>query len=679
MPRRAPTPTAPVAARPAARRPPETPLQRRARLKSEAVASARNTKPSGARALLKASLNTQSLTAAAMVLDGGLDGLEAPLPNAVTRTWQWTATSFLDTVPELSAARMYVGNALARVRLKVGKRNPDGTVVDAFDGAEPVEGLDQAIADEAADIIATIRTEIGGQSELMRSYAQKMFVNGELYLVPRDSPAGMTFEVLSTMELLRSGNDFTIFRGPGFPTEPLDPNVTPIRIWRPDDRYNFLATSSVRSCLGILSELDVLTRLVMASSLSRMSLSGMIVLPDSADSPIDDGTGEDGQTSEQMNPLLADIIVQGCKAVDDPSSPAAFMPYIAQVPDEAVNLIHHVPFQSSGVEHMDQRAEAIGRLAMGLDLPPEIVLGHKDSTFTNAIQISEDTFKVYLLPMVQLLVDAVTIAVLWPAMAKNRGLDPDRVKAAGYPEEILTVAVHYDASDLISHPDKSKELADLYVKDLTFSAVRTSEVRMAYGLDPTETVDDDEKSARLDTYQRAHIRETITPLPGGQVDLSLGAQGTSIVTGTTGATGPAEEPQGVTAALASQIAGAADLLMERVAERLGSKVRSAVRNKPDVAEFSVIGGVSNENITRVLGRASVERLVTDLPAMLRTELDGFARAVTKMAARAGHPSPKRLAEHLSLKLADMLDAHLYGQGKEASPDVFAPLVDASLA
>ncbi|HTS15681.1 MAG TPA: hypothetical protein VMH24_08430, partial [Candidatus Sulfotelmatobacter sp.] len=151
-----------------------------------------------------------------------------------------------------------------------------------------------------------------------------------------------------------------------------------------------------------------------------------------------------------------------------------------------------------------------------------------------------------------------------------------------------------------------------------------------------------------------------------------------IVTGTTGATGPAEEPQRVTVALASQIAGAADLLLERVAERLGSKVRSAVRNKPDVAEFSVIGGVSNENITRVLGRASVERLVTDLPAMLRTELDGFARAVTKMAARAGHPSPKRLAEHLSLKLADMLDAHLYGQGKEASPDVFAPLVDASL-
>ena len=72
------------------------------------------------------------------------------------------------------------------------------------------------------------------------------------------------------------------------------------------------------------------------------------------------------------------------------------------------------------------------------------------------------------------------------------------------------------------------------------------------------------------------------------------------------------------------------------------------------------------------------RLVTDLPAVLKSDLDGFSRTVTKMAARAGHPNPTSLAEHLGVKLRVMVDAHLYGTGKEASPDVFAPLVDASL-
>ncbi len=115
-----------------------------------------------------------------------------------------------------------------------------------------------------------------------------------------------------------------------------------------------------------------------------------------------------------------------------------------------------------------------------------------------------------------------------------------------------------------------------------------------------------------------------------------------------------------------------------MSEKIGAKVRSTVQRKPDLVEFSVIGGIANENITRVLGRDSVGRLVGDLAPIMRPELDAFSRTVTKIAARAGHPTPSRLAQHAVLAMRDQLDQHLYGNGSDATPEVYAPLIAASL-
>ncbi len=101
----------------------------------------------------------EALTAAAAVMDPS--ATNAPAPNALTRTWQHAAFGYVNTVGELNAGRMYVGNALSRCTLAVGKRNPDGSVEQGYDGEEPVEDLDNAIAAEAAELIAQIKSPMG--------------------------------------------------------------------------------------------------------------------------------------------------------------------------------------------------------------------------------------------------------------------------------------------------------------------------------------------------------------------------------------------------------------------------------------------------------------------------------------------------------------------------------------
>ena len=394
-------------------------------------------------------VDATALTAAAMVMDP--TAFNAPAPNAVTRTWQHAAYGYVNTVPELNAARMYVGNALSRCTLAVGKRNPDGSVEQGYDGEEPVEGLDNAIAQEAADLISQIRSPRGGQSELLRSSGEKMFISGELYYVPMDSPTGgMEFDILSTQELLRDGATWTKYLGPGYGADPLPEGVTPVRVWRPDGQWSMLSTSSVRSCLEILEELVVLTRLVRSSAISRMALAGVLFVPDELDTP-DNGEGPDGGESEAMNPLAVDMINTGAKAIDDPANASAWMPFIIQGPAEYGQHLRHIPFEASNEQQVIQRTEAIMRLARGLDLPVEVVTGHADTTFANAAQVNIDVFRIHLEPTLQLICDALTVAYLWPAMAKARHIDPEELAAGTVemPEDILTVAVTYDAHHLV--------------------------------------------------------------------------------------------------------------------------------------------------------------------------------------------------------------------------------------
>lgn len=642
----------------------------------------------------------KALTAAVMLMDGTqMQAAGFPTPNAVTRTWQHASWGYVHSVPELNAGKMYYGNCLSRCSLVVGKRNPDGSVEQGFTGEEAADELDTAIGDEAADLIHKLRTKVGGQSELMRSFGEKIFVAGELYLVPEDSPAGLVFEVLSTQELVPEGETFTRYYGPGWSTDPLPKTTKPLRVWRPDSQYGMLADSSVRSCLEILEELVVLTRLVRASAISRMALSGMLLIPDELDFPTDPA-GPD--TSETRSPLGVDIINTGSKAIDDPASAAAFMPYVLIGQSDLLDKVRHVPFQADDSENVIKRTEALQRLAQGLDLPVEVTLGHQSTTFANAAQVSIDTFNLHILPALELLCDALTVGYLWPAMAKNRGIDAEHLKTAPYPDEILQVAITYDARKLISKPDRTKELLDYAGKDLTFSAIRNAEIREALGLVPDTTPSDDEVAFRVNAYRLGRVREVIPGTPTeAATPVATAGNGTAPHV-SDDPTSKSSTKEGITAAalraktnakaaeklndesggfaadprdrLALQITGAVEFLAERAVERVGAKLRSKSTGREfGEAERSAIAGAENGLIPSILGREVVERLIGDEASRIGlAEVSVLTRQVKSWCETLGLPDSTDLAGRAAALARGVVDRALYeGTRLSVAPESIA--------
>lgn len=622
------------------------------------------------------------LTAAVEFMSDKRTVRKSPRSNTNTMTWQHAATGYTRTVPELGAAVMYVGNCHSFIGLKVGKRNRDGTVEDAYnDDGELLEDVDKSLIDDAAEVIATIRSEVGGPAELLRSYGEKMFAVGELYLIPKDTLSGLTFEVLSVRELVRDSGKWIRVGGPGYDDEPLADDVEPLRVHRPDIEFSRMANSSVRSCLEILEELVVLTRLVRSSAISRMALAGILLIADEFDDP-EDEEGPDGQNAESTNPLAVDIITTGAKAIDDPASAAAWLPYLLQGPLELIkDGVRFVEFKHDDAISVVKREEALKRLAQGLDLPVEIVLGHMDTTFANASQISDDRFRVHIEPSIRMACDAFTIGILWPALAAKRGLDPETVQQSGYPPEFLTVAVTYDPTKLVKKPDQSQQVIDAYKADMSQTAISNAALRKAVGVSETDKPDDEETQLRIAMIRARALRESVslTPEQAAQLEETGTIDGSSLPATTAPAAANGKPPAAVTAAalpaanaLAQEIIAGAELTLERVAERIGS----LCRNKARGAQAATIADAANVDVPRILGPEVVAKLLGDRDP-LPTELGALRRMITAWAARREHPEPEVVAVRATSIVDGIAADRIYGSSPGLPSDTYAELVSVS--
>lgn len=582
--------------------------------------------------------------------------------STASQAWHRAVYAYARTVPELGAAKLYVGNCMAQIGLRTARRHPDGSVEPAVlvpaheeegdDGetilvpAELAPGIDPQVFAYAEEVIATLRAPYGGQSGLLRSYGEKIFLAGDTWLLPVDSSSGLTFDACSTTELVKEGTGYKRLYGPGGESEDIPETTIPVRVWRPDPEFGRLSCSSVQACLEVLEELVILTRLVRSAAIQRLALSGILAIADDFDDPIDDA-GEDGQTAEQMNPLAHDIIETGAVAIDDPSSAAAWLPYLLQGPLAAVKEgIRLIRFEGDDALNVVKRGEALDRLAHGIDLPAESVLGHGDTTFANANQISEDRFKIHIEPSVQMFCDAVTVNILWPALALKMGLAAERVRESGYPPEITALAVGYDADNLVARPNQAKEQLELFKADQSQTAVKISEVRNAVGLDPDEQVDEEETMRRI-----GYIRMVKGPAP---------EPGMPVEEGELEEVPLEEDGTGTAAALASalqitqRIAGAMEVTVERAAGKIGSKLRE----KASAAQKGRVQGRANTEVARVLGPTITAKLLSGSDPAAADVAD-LMRSVVRWATELGCSDPHGLAKAVGEVTATAIHDRLY--------------------
>jgi hypothetical protein len=130
----------------------------------------------------------------------------------------------------------------------------------------------------------------------------------------------------------------------------------------------------------------------------------------------------------------------------------------------------------------DLRKEAVNRLGVGLDMPPEVLTGLGDSNHWNSFLIDGYGIKVHIEPLMNRICDALTKAYLVPAL-KLMGKDPARYVYA------------YDTSPLSLRPQRLQDALNLYDKGIV-SAQAVREAGFFKYSDAPDTEEDVERYMR---------------------------------------------------------------------------------------------------------------------------------------------------------------------------------------
>lgn len=578
--------------------------------------------------------------------------------------WQARAFSYYDTIPEVNFASQFYSRTLAKVRLFPA-------ILDA--NGDPEETEDP----ELVDLWNRVQDPGGGRAELQASYGRLMFVIGEGYLTCTPDPDWEEiWEFLSPNELrVQPGGIYIRYRAPQIGTEeyvnaandqfvPMEgPDGTPdeivaYRLWRKHPSYSWLADSCMQASSDILEELLLLTLAIRSQAKSRAANNKILLWPDEASNPQLDTEGDEDIAND---PFYEELVESIMAPIANPGTASAAVPLFVRIGSQFIPEVNGGPRlltlhdAKDAYPERDLRIELIRRFAMGADLPPEVLLGMADANHWTSWMIDEQSWKAYLMPVTQQMCNDFNSAYLRPA-----------AKEAGY-ADWKRVAIGYDATEVINHPDKGKDFLDLY----NSRAVSKEALRRAKGATEEDAMPEDELNEAIGILLRdgsfakwgiPQIRGTgLEPLPG-EIEETTGGGTTTAPTGpVTGADTekgpPAEEPnprEPITAAavsdgalMAARIAGAAEVAVDRCRELAGNKLVTKVRNSGRKELLDLIVGIEKALVAATLGREALAGLdPPDARALVARGSDSFIASAARMGLTNGYgPDLGEMIEH----------------------------------
>lgn len=436
--------------------------------------------------------STSALTAATLQVGGAA----TPAEQRRTRTenWQRRAWELYDEIGEVRFAARYMGDAQARLDLFVGIRpQPKDNPVPLEDMGDRELGYTAAEKEAADDALERLRSPLGGRREIQRALGVHLFLPGECYLVGEPDPPDYPdleerWDVYSIDEVqidpdtkeitLRDPTGSTFGGGRKLPRD-----AVAYRIWRPHPRYSSWADSPLRSAISILEELSVLTRAINAAATSRLKGPGVLFLPNSLRAGSSTIVEGDGQATTEDR-LIRDFITAAGTAIRDPASSFAHVPLVVWMSDDQWSNMgpDKLLRWDQGVDEImaKLRAELIQRFATAIDLPPEVLTGKGGLNHWSAWLISDEAFRNHIEPMAMLIVDALTVNYLRPALAEAGVPDPERFE------------VWYDAASLVSDPDSGARALDAFDRGL----ISASAARRELGFSESDA-DADEHEVQL--------------------------------------------------------------------------------------------------------------------------------------------------------------------------------------
>lgn len=390
-------------------------------------------------------------------------------------TWQEEAWEYFDLVGEVKFAFGLVGAVSSRVRLYTAfVDDPSSAPTSTRDVDQAAAaGVSPELARAAEAALARLDSAFGGQPGLLRDMAINLSVAGECYLVQTPARAGSkvpeSWDVRSTSEVRVTSNGAVAVvsrRDARVTGSRSDDGVTVLpatafvgRIWRPHPRYSDEADSSMRGVLDPCAELLLLNRTFRATARSRLN-AGALYLPDGlsvaagpdpdvdAESPDSDLMPFGATAEEAEDAFEAELVDAMTTPIRDEDSASAVVPLIIRGPAELGDKIKQFKFERSFDEHLVARADRVlERILQGIDVPKDVVTGLANVRYSNAVVIDETLYKAHIEPLMLLVVDALTVVYLRPALV-----------AAGFSQaDAEKVVIWFDPTAVATRSDRAAD------------------------------------------------------------------------------------------------------------------------------------------------------------------------------------------------------------------------------
>jgi hypothetical protein len=557
--------------------------------------------------------------------------VEAPQRENIRRliqAWQMLALAYYDAIGEIHYCGEFYARAMQKVRFFVGERDSDGEIVPSEDEA-------------AIDLWDRVHDPGGGRRLMMSRFGQLAFITGESLLMwsAETEKEEERWEIVSTDELRPNGADgYTRFLAPALggktvraspdgSWEPVADTSIVYRLWKPHPRYSSLADSPMRGVLDLCKELLTLTQAVNAQAISHAARAGMLLVPEELSfPPINGGEDED----PDIDPFEWNLNQALMAAISDPASAAALAPMVVRGKSEFLHpdVFRKLSLQDESDKYPEEnlRTELIRRIALGVDMPPEELLGKADVNHWTSWEISEDAWK-HVEPIAWSFADSLATAYLRPTAREEKIKNWQRL------------CLGVDESAAVVKPDRgasANEVAD-------HGGISLEVLRNAHDFADDDKMPDEEFQTFLaiklndasllpEKWQTEAFKEKNAappPLPPGQQPEIDPKTGEEIVKGPPQAGKPTEKEPPVEAETASlgRMLGAAEMAVVRTREKAGTRARGAAQGCDSCKEL--IKDVPLDQVVATLGPETLSDLgLTDVFALVAGGADSFvAKAV----------------------------------------------------
>lgn len=456
-------------------------------------------------------------------------------PGNQAKGWQTDAWDMYDLVGEERFLATTLAGRISQAKFYVGEITDE-----VLDQPEPVDNAD------LSDILAAIGGTNSIRAQLIYRLALNLFVAGDGWLagIPKhllppshrpalgvnerdiapesDTPDELTITDLEwrmfsvdEVAMTRSG-EVSLALDESVKIEVTPEEVFLVRVWRPHPKKWWEADSPTRSSLPVLRELVGLTMHISAQVDSRLAGAGLLIVPQSAQRALKNALGIAEDDVDNQDPFTEALMEAMLTPIGDRSSASAMVPLVVTVPDDVTEKFNYMTFAKPlDTEARNLRDEAIRRLALGQDAPPELLLGTAGMNHWGAWLVREDVVNTHIEPPLALICDALTTQYLWPVLL-DQGMTEDEVKK---------YVIWYDVSHMVIRPNRATDALALHTAD----ALSDESLRESAGFSDADAPGEAEINAMI--LRMVEATPTLLADPGVNVlreQLTAIQQGTDI-------------------------------------------------------------------------------------------------------------------------------------------------------